>query len=65
MTAASKAPAEKDTRRMMIEIPTIVPALRPAVANCDSVSHPGSICKNAVTTYVWHLQKSLYHGKRW
>ena len=42
---------------MVTEIPTAAPALRPAVADCGSVLHPGSIGKIAVTTYMCHLQK--------
>ena len=57
MSAVSRAPAEKDTRKMVTEIPTAAPALRPAVADYDSVSHPGSIGKIAVTTYM-HVSSS-------
>ena len=32
MRAASRTPAEKDTRKMVIDMPTAAPALRPAVA---------------------------------
>ena len=32
MRAASRAPVEKDTRKMVIDMPTAAPALRPAVA---------------------------------
>ena len=44
---------------MVIEIPTTAPALRPAVADCGCVSHPGSIRKNAVITYMWHLHLQM------
>ena len=65
MNAASRAPAEKDTRKMVTEIPTAATALRPAVADCGSVSHPGYIGKIAVTTYM-HVSSPknvFYHGK--
>ena len=32
MSAASKAPVENDTRKMVIDMPTAAPTLRPAVA---------------------------------
>ena len=64
MSVASKASAEKDTRKMVIEIPTATPPLKPAVADCGSVLHPGSIGKIAVTTYTCGISKNgFYHGK--
>ena len=37
MSAVSRTPAEKDTRKMVIEIPTTAPALRQLVASLGSV----------------------------
>ena len=42
VSIASMAPAEKETRKMVIEIPTTVPALRPALAGSWSVEMSGS-----------------------
>ena len=39
MSAASRTPAEKDTRKMVVEIPTTVPAVRQLTV----VASPGSV----------------------
>ena len=64
MSVASRTPAERDTRKMVMEIPTAAPALRPAMADCGSGSHPGSIGKNAIITYTCGISTNcLYNGK--
>ena len=42
MSVASRTPAEKDIRKMVMEIPTTAPALRPAVAGSWPVKMSGS-----------------------